>query len=137
MFYPEFNVPKAYQSYYYNFSRYFAICHPLKLHLQSGKRRNITIVATIWVVCLIPSIIWSSFSKVGISKHSKQINPNIKNFRYQKEFDINVTYSEILGWVSVLQSMGSSKTHLLRIGREKLYCPRLRKAWRVGNVLGE
>ena len=49
---------------FFLFRRYFAICHPLKVYLQSGKRRTAFIIGVIWGICMIPSILWSKFSKV-------------------------------------------------------------------------
>ena len=46
------------------FSRYTAICHPLRPSLQSGKRKTIWIIATIWAVCIVPSALWLIYAKV-------------------------------------------------------------------------
>ena len=44
--------------------RYFVICHPQKSCVLSGKRRTKAIVALIWVVCMLPAMIWWNSAKV-------------------------------------------------------------------------
>ena len=66
--------------------RYFATCHPLKPSLQSGKPRAVTMIVLIWIICLIPSICWSLyskvFSKIFVMINTLVIHNILWNFRY-------------------------------------------------------
>ena len=127
------NIISAFILHSLYINRYFAICHPLKFFLQSGKRRTIAIVSGIWFICLVPSLIWGTFSKVYFKLYWYSLKLDKYPWHKNRQYKSNT----ITGWASELQSMDWFKSPAFKWRRKSLRWQGKHESSRISNVLGK
>ena len=51
--------------YTLHYLRYTAICRPMQASIQSGKKKTLVTIVVIWIICLVPSFMWTRYINVS------------------------------------------------------------------------